>query len=57
MDVWGAGLAVIVFVVLVLAIRRQPDPLERALDDAASPAARAELTSNADRARNLPPPG
>jgi hypothetical protein len=57
MDLWIAGPLFIVFVVLVLAIRRQPDPLERALDDAASPAAKAELTSNADRARNLPPPG
>jgi hypothetical protein len=57
MDLWIAGLVIIVFVVLVLAIRRQPDPLERALDDTKGFAAKAELTDNAERSRNLPPPG
>jgi hypothetical protein len=55
MDLWVAGLLVAVFVLLALAIRRQPDPLERSLDDTKSFAAKAELTSNADRSRNLPP--
>ena len=55
MDLWVVGLLVAVFVVLALAIRRQPTPLDRTLDDTKSFAAKAELTSNADRSRNLPP--
>jgi hypothetical protein len=56
MDVWVAGVLITVFVVLALAIRRQPDPLERALDDTTTFAGKSELTNNADRSRNLPPP-
>jgi hypothetical protein len=54
-DIWLVGL-VIVVVVLAIVIRREPDSLERALDETWSSSGRAELTNNAERSRNLPPP-
>jgi Tfp pilus assembly protein PilE len=54
-DIWLVGL-VIVVVVLAIVIRREPDSLERALDETKSSSGRAELNNNAERSRNLPPP-
>jgi hypothetical protein len=54
-DIWLVGL-VIVVVVLAIVIRREPDSLERALDETKSSSGKAELINNAERSRNLPPP-
>lgn len=55
-DPWVIGAAIVVFVALSLAIRRRPGPADRALDDATSFAAKAELNANMERTRNVPPP-
>jgi hypothetical protein len=56
LDLWLIGLLLTVFVVLAVVIRRESDSVERALDETTSFAGKAELMSNAERSRNLPPP-
>lgn len=56
MDAGIVVAGIVAFVILASLIRREPDPIERALRGVRGAKAKSELTENAERSRHIPPP-